>query len=336
MADFWRSSGYQLLHIEGEELVVSDAFLRAFLVRPELAPVEASGAVERALHEALLEQPARPVARAELEALEDQDAKDNYGAFLRFREHLLERRTIQAAYLDLVRHGLGGVPPLFLDQLVHVIVRHLLHETADPFQARAGELLFREQRVTIQDGRVMLADEETVAMRSRSGGPGSLGRLLQASERPPAQVELDVLDPSNAEGYWARSDRFDTVLDFAFTRPGLDAFCRVLEAWVRHFQGAAVNLQPVSRIRDERWAWHIGLDAAASALLNDLYAGREVGEERLGDLLALFRLDFKDASDMLERVRGRPVYLGLAADRGQRLKVKPQNLLINLPFRQAE
>ena len=150
------------------------------------------------------------------------------------------------------------------------------------------------------------------------------------------QVELDVLDPSDAAGYWARSDRFDTVLDFAFTRPGLDAFCRVLEAWVRHFQGVEVSLQPVSQIRDERWAWHTGLDAAASALLNDLYAGREVGEDRLSDLLSLFRLDFKDPCDMLERVRGRPVYLGLAASGDRRLKVKPQNLLFNLPFRQAE
>ena len=52
-------------------------------------------------------------------------------------------------------------------------------------------------------------------------------------------------------------------------------------------------------------------------------------------LLTLFRLEFRDPADMLARVRGRPVYLGLAMTADQRVKLKPQNVLINLPLARA-
>ena len=104
---------------------------------------------------------------------------------------------------------------------------------------------------------------------------------------------------------------------------------------VRHFTGAAVSIQPVQRIDEQRWVWHVGLDSEASALLNALYDGEEIDEARRARLLALFRLEFRDPADMLERVRGRPVYLGLAMTPAQRLKVKPHNLLINLPLARA-
>ena len=109
------------------------------------------------------------------------------------------------------------------------------------------------------------------------------------------------------------------MLDLSFARPGLDALCRVLEAWVLHFSGAAVGIQPVPRIDDERWVWHIGLDVEASGFLNDLYQGAAIDEARHARLLALFRLEFRDPADMLERVRGRPVYLGLAMTATERL-----------------
>lgn len=333
MPDFWLSSGYHLLAPqEGGRLTVTDDFLRAYLLRPELRPVEESCSNEIALREALLELPRREVEAPRLESLADPDASGNYAAFLRFRERLLAVPSLEAAYVDLARHGLDGIPPLFLDQLAHVVLRHLLDGCEDPVRLRAGELLFREQKVTLMEGAVLLADEETVAMRASGQGFGSLGRLLVQNDVPLRTVELDVLDEAKVPLYWERSDRFDMVLDVSFARPGLDGLCRVLEAWVRHLTGAAVAIQPVQRVQDERWVWHIGLDAEASALLNALYEGEEVGEERLARLLALFRLDFRDPADMLERVRGRPVYLGLAMTEAQRLKVKPQNLLINLPL----
>ena len=50
-------------------------------------------------------------------------------------------------------------------------------------------------------------------------------------------------------------------------------------------------------------------------------------------LLSLFRLEFDDPGDMLERVAGKPVYLALCMTPDGRLRVKPQNLLLNLPLR---
>jgi hypothetical protein len=342
--DFWRSSGYHLLATDADGwLRASDDFLRAYMLRPELVPVEDSCAEELRLHQELLEQPRLEVASTRLDRLADPDARDNYRAVLRFRDRLTARPTVEATYLDLVRDGLEGIPPLFLDQLAHVILRHALEGCADPFRLRAAELLFREQRVTIQDDAIMLADEETVAMHASGPGGGqgggqefgSLGRLLLDSDVALRDVELDVMDEANAHAYWQRSDRFDWVLDLGFTRPGLDALCRVLETWVRHLLGVEVGIQPVQKISDERWVWHVGLDVEASGLLNDIYEGRAVDETRLARLLSLFRLEFRDADAMLARVRGRPVYLGLAMSESQRVKLKPQNLLLNLPFARA-
>jgi hypothetical protein len=330
--EFWRSSGYHLLTPNASgRLPASDDFLRAFWRRPEVAPVVESCAEEVALHHALLAAPRQAVSPERIARLADADARDNYAAVLRLRERLLAWPTMEAAYLDLARTGVRGIPPLFLDQLVHVFLRHLLAGCDDPIRLRAAELLFREQKVTIQDGAIMLADEETVEMRA-SGEPG---RLLLGDAGPARHIGLDVLDEANAANYWARSDRFDTVLDLSFARPGLDALCRVLEVWVRHFTGAAVSIQPLQRIDDPRWVWHVGLDSEASALLNALYDGEEIDEARRARLLALFRLEFRDPADMLERVRDRPVYLGLAMTPAQRLKLKPHNLLINLPLARA-
>jgi hypothetical protein len=122
------------------------------------------------------------------------------------------------------------------------------------------------------------------------------------------------------------------VLDLSFARPGLDALCRVLEAWIAHFFQTTVRIQPVQKITDERWVWHIGLDAEATLLLNDLYNGVEVGEDRLNRLLSLFRLDFEDSRDMRADIAGRPVYLALAMNEKKVLRLKPQNLLVNLPL----
>ena len=335
MVEVWRSSGLGLLARTPDGLVATDDFLRAFLLRPELVPVEESCAAERRLHDALLANPRRMVAADEVAPIADPDARENWQAFLRFRERLLARPTIATAYLDLVTRGLAGIPPLFLDQLVHVLVQDALEGAQDPFRFRAAELLFREQRVTLRDGQVMLADEETVSMLSRSGGFGSLGRLLVEAEAAPRQIELDVLVPDNAGAYFGRADRFDTVLDLGFTRPGLDALCRVLEVWTRRLLGVTVRIQPVAEIRDERWVWHIGLDAEASHLLNALWQGETLGEDDRRRLLALFRLEIEDLDLMLERVRGRPVYLALAMTADGRLKLKPQNLLLNLPLRAA-
>ena len=64
---------------------------------------------------------------------------------LAFRDHLIGHRTIEAAYLDIVRRGIK-VPHLFINQLVHVILRNALDDCDDPYVLRAAELFFRPQR----------------------------------------------------------------------------------------------------------------------------------------------------------------------------------------------
>jgi len=333
MAEFWQSAGWHLVEsLDGGYIKITDDWLRAYLLRPELAPIEESCKAERALHEELIGDPKTDLSDSRLGELADPDVGENYRAYRTYRDRLLSKPTIEAAYLDMIENGISGIPPLFLDHLVHLLLRHLLRDCEDPIRLRAAEPLFRTQKVTIQDGRVMLADEETVEMHASGQGFGSLGKLLVQNETKLASVDLDVLDDANLDAYWQRSDRFDMVLDFAFTRPGLDGFCRVLEAWVSHLRGVDLRIQPVQKISDERWSWHIGLDSEASAFLNDLYGGGEIDEARRARLLSLFRLEFVDAADMLERVRGRPVYLGLMMTENECLVMKPQNILANLPL----
>jgi hypothetical protein len=52
--------------------------------------------------------------------------------------------------------------------------------------------------------------------------------------------------------------------------------------------------------------------------------------------LCLFELRFANAADMRPAIAGRPVYLAMAMDAQSRLKLKPQNLLVNLPLARAQ
>jgi hypothetical protein len=338
MQDFWRDSGYHLLERRNDgHLAVTDDFLRAYLNRPEVRPVEESNESERALHAALLRNPREAVSGERLAAIGDPDAIENYQVVLGFRERLMAADSLEDAYLKLFLEPAGSqgavmVPPLFIDQLAHVIARAVLEGESDPLKLRAGELLFRPQQVTINDGAIMAADAETVEMYASSGGFGSLGRLVAEAQTPLRTLELDVLTEDNAALYWGRDSRYDTVLNLNFAGAGLDALCRVLERWVRHFFTIGVSIQPVQKISDERWVWHIGLDAEGTAMLNDLYNGVEVGEGRLARLLSLFRMEFEDPSLLLPSVAGRPVYLAMAMSEQGQLRLKPQNLLVNLPL----
>ncbi len=334
MHDFWQDSGYHLLERNAEgHLTVTDAFLCAYLNRPEVRPVPESNEAERALHADLLRNPREAVSGERLAAIGDPDAIENYQIVLAFRERLLAAGSLEDCYLKLFLEPEGiTLPPLFVDQLAHVIARSMLEGESDALRVRAAELFFRPQQVTINDGVIMAADAETVDMYASSGGFGSLGRLVAEAQTPLRTVELDVVTEDNADIYWERASRYDTVLNLNFAGAGLDALCRVLECWIRHFLDIGVSIQPVQQISDERWVWHIGLDVEGSKLLNDLYAGVEVGEGRLARLLSLFRMEFQDPSVVAPAVAGRPVYLALAMTEDSHLRLKPQNLLVNLPL----
>lgn len=335
-SDFWQSSGFFMLERDADgQLLPTDDFLRAYLSRPEVAPVPESCPAEIALHRRLIEDPCMPVSAAEIAGMADADARDSYQVVLRFRDGLKEAGSLEAWYISTVRDGVAGIPPLFLDHIAHAVLRGMLDGCGDPIRARAAELFFRTQKVTLKDGAILMADEEIVDQFAQAGGMSPIAQLMAQAGSPMATVDLDVLDRDNGDLYWDRSDSFDTVLDLTFARPGLDAFCRVMEGWVAHFLGAEVQIQPVQSIKDDRWVWHTGLDLESSAVLNDLYEGNDVDDERLGRLLSLFRLEFKDRADMLDRVAGAPVYLGLAMAADGVVRMKPQNLLLNLPLARA-
>ncbi len=338
MPDFWKSAGYHLTAKTAEGwLEPTPDLMRAYFTRPEIHPVEESCAAEHRLFEALMAEPFRPVAPSELDALADRDTADNYRVVLAWRDHLKTAGSLEAGYLALFTSGRPiSVPPVFIDQLVHLLLRGMLDREADPLRLRAAELFFREQSVSTENGQMLLADQEIVEMRSETGGFGGLGVLLMEAGTPLREVTLDVLGEENKESYWERSDRFDTAIDFRFTEPAQDAFARVLEIWVRQLLGVGVRVQPMQAIRDERWSWHVGLDAEANRLLNALYEGAAPGSDALQRLLALFRLEFRDRSDVQPSQRGRPVYLGLAMGTDKVLRMKPQNLLTNLPIAKRE
>lgn len=326
--DFWLSSGFRLLGRDAAgRLLPTPAFVAAYWRRPEVAPVDESCERERALHAALLADPMRRVTEAELRALADPDAADNYRAVLRFREFLQRFASIEAAYLHVARAGGIDFPPMFVDHLAHVILRSALDGATDPFRVRAGELLFRPQRVTLGDDRIMVADLAVVDLQAQAAP------ALGAGDGRPAMVEIDVLGEAVREEYWARSDGFDTAIDIAYPQPGLDGLARALEAWVAHLAGVACRITPVRRIEDERWVWHIGLDRDANTILNALYEGQALSEEQLRQILALFRMEIDDAAAVRDSVAGRPIYLGLAMGSDGVVRMKPQNIIANLPLK---
>jgi Family of unknown function (DUF6352) len=334
MPDFWPTCGFRLLTQGGDgRLTVTDAFLRNYLTRPELSPIPESCAAELALHDALLANPRLAVATEALAAVADADARENYGIWLRFRARLLAANSLEAAYVGLFQGDGVDVPPLFVNELTQVLLRHILTEAAAPMEARVAEMLFRTQKIAVtDDGAVMAADETTVELFATTAGFGSLGELLAKNNTPARSVDLDVLDEHNAVEYWGRDERHDFSVSMNRGQPGLDALTRVLEKWILHFLGVDVKIIQERAVNDEHWVWHVGLDAEASALLNDLYNRVDIDDERMRRLLCLFRLEFANPADMRPAIKGRPVYLAMAMDSEQRLKLKPQNLLLNLPL----
>ncbi len=102
MREFWVSSGHHLTRrTDGGGLAVTDELLLAYLARPEILPPPEACPAERALHASLLAEPRCAVAPGEVEAIADEDARENWEVMLAFRERLLRARTLEAAYLDI-------------------------------------------------------------------------------------------------------------------------------------------------------------------------------------------------------------------------------------------
>ncbi len=332
--DFWVASGHHLCDRDEEGRIHATPDLwRAFCARPELMPPPEACDAERRLHAALLTDPLRAVTPAELAALEDPDARENWQVYLAFRDRVAAAPNLEAAWVRLYSEGVQGVPPLFLQMLTHLVTRSALEGVGDPFALRAAECLFRPQRAGIHQGATLLADEEVLEMKAADHGFGALGQLLVEAGAPPREVELDVLNEANAPAYFARSDAHDFALDIAEGREGQHGLARALEHFIRHMLGETVTIRPVPVIEDSDWTWHVGLDAEATTIANDLWHGKKVKQERLARILWLGVLDFAETSRVLPRVAGKPVYLAMAMDPAQKVRMKPQNLIAGLPLK---
>ena len=331
MTDFWHSCGHHFLdRDESGGYVVTDDFLKVYLSRPELIPPPDACSAERNLHAALIANPRRPVAASDIMEIADKDARENWEILIGFRDHLLRHKTLEAAYIDLMRRGVGRTPPLFINQLVHVILRNALDDVADPHILRAAELFFRTQRVTLHDGSLIAADEETIA-----GGEALASPLVSMLGLPP-DAAIEVLNDNNAGSYWERSDRFDMALDLSGGRAGLAALAKAMELWVGHLLSLAVTIEPLMELRNAPLSWYVGLDADATQIGNALWQGDELDEHAITRVVGLFRLSFRDPRLMLEKVRGEPIYLVLAMSNEHLIRMKPQNLVTGLPVKHLE
>lgn len=329
--DFWLSCGHHLLdRDEGGGLLVTDDFLKAYMARPEVTPPAEACAAERSLHAALLADPRRRMLPVEIAAIADADARENWQVLIAFRDHLVSHRTLEAAYLDMVRRGLK-VPLIFINQIVHLILRNALDRCEDAFVLRAAEMFFRPQRLTLHEGSLVAADEETVA----GLGDKPLSPLVSMLGLPKA-AEIDVLNEDNASDYWDRSDLFDMALDLTAGRRGLAALGEVAERWIVHLLGLQVGIEPLVEMQDIALTWYVGLDAEATRIGDALWNGEDVEEATRARVVGLYRLQFADPQIMVERVRGEAVYLMVAMAADKVLRLKPQNLVTGLPVKHLE
>ena len=355
MTTFWTGCGHQHLSRNARGwLQPTPDYWRLWLQRPELALVPESCAAEQRLHQALMDAPNRTVTPAELNAIADEDARGNHALFLRFRDEVESAGSLESAYMAWMHGGQIQLPPLFIDLVVQAIVCNVLDGVDDAWAWRAAELLFRRQRIIVQNGRVLAGDSETLDRLQANAGLGEMGRLLLEAGASLKAVDVRVLHTDHAAQYFAQREGLGRhaflldmtheiqnklphglVLNMVNARSGLKALSIVLARWIQHFLGVAVQIEPVQKVDDPAWRWHVGLDVSATALLNDLYQGNALDAQRQQQLISLFTLHFDDPQEMRADVRGKPVYLGLAMDAQGLLKLKPQNLLLNLPLAKA-
>jgi hypothetical protein len=329
--DFWLASGHHLLDRDAEgRLRITSDFIKAYLARPELVPPADACPAERELHRLLLDDPWRPLANAQISVIADTDAQENWSALIAWRDHLASFDTLEAAYLDIVRRPLK-FPPIFIGQLVQAILRNMLDDCDDVFVLRAAEMFFRPQKFNLQEGTLLATDLET-AERHDGWQDSPLVALLGL----PPTAGVDVLSEGNASSYWSRSDMFDMALDVTGGQRGLTALGEVIARWISHLLAVDVVIEPLTELRDTPLVWYVGLDSDATRLGNALWNNHEIDEAAYSRIIGLYRLTFADPADVIERVRGEPVYLIVAIGEDEVLRLKPQNLVTGLPITRGE
>lgn len=335
MREFWVASGHHLTRrADHGGLIATPELIMAYLARPELMPPDDACAAERNLHASLLADPLRPVSKADIAALVDADARENWTFMTAFRDRLMAAPSLEAVYVALARKGAGDLPPIFLSQLSHLILRNALEGCEDPYVLRAAELFYRSQKATVHNGALLLADAEVVEAQHHAQHDLHTSPLT-AMLQPQAFGEMDVMDDENAWTYWSRSDAHAMVMNLGGNPKARDALCRVIERWIAHLLGVAVKVEPVASIEDRDWRWFVGLDSEGTRIGNALWNGDTPGADAAERIVALMRMTFEDSRFVDERVGNKPVYLILAMGADKVVRLKPQNLVAGLPLAPA-
>ncbi|MGY3075123.1 hypothetical protein ACVWZZ_001494 [Bradyrhizobium sp. LM6.10] len=311
-------------------MLITDEFLKTYLARPELIPPPEACLAEHTLYDAVLADPRRRVGDEEIAALLDADARENWSLIIAFRDRLLQQRTLEAAYLDLIRRDVGKTPPLFLNQLVQLILRNALDGCNDPFVLRAAELLFRRQRLTVHEASLIAADDETIADTDNA----TLSPLIAMLDSPTG-AKIDVMVEDTAHTYWERSDAFDMALDLTAGQPGLAKLGEVMKRWIKHMLAIDVEIEPLTEMRDVTFNWYLGLDAVGTQIGDTLWNAGSLDPRSEASIVGLYQLKFGDPTVVVEKIGSEPVYLILAMTPDKMLHMKPQNLLIGLPIRNS-
>src|SRR6266481_4081189 len=195
MREFWVASGHHLTHrAEHGGLVATPELIMAYLARPELMPPADACDAERNLHASLLADPLRPVSRADIAALADADARENWTFMMAFRDRLIAAPSLEAIYVTLARKGAGDLPPIFLSQLCHLILRNALEGCDDPYTLRAAELFYRSQLAAVHDGALLLADAEVIEAEQHTQHDLHSSPLVAMLQQPKSLCEMDVMD----------------------------------------------------------------------------------------------------------------------------------------------
>jgi hypothetical protein len=349
--DFWPDCGHHLLQADE----------RGWLLPTRRLPGRLDGTARTGPGARILPRRSRPArspaarphapgARTQLAALLDADARENYTHFISAARRAAAGR--HAAGLAAAALAPGPHPGAAAVHRPHRAGRGArLLDGENAFEARAGEMLFRRSASARTKADLLAGDQETLDLQRETLGFGDLGRLLAQAALPVRAQQMQVLQPTRQQPTGPKPRR----------PGGRHVFLLDLTHEVKQELGHGLSFQLTHALGPEGAGQRAG--ALGSALAGRGGAHHAAAEDRrramalapgpgrrgqpaarrpvpgpgrrarpAARLLSLFRLDFDDAREMRPDVAGKPVYLGLMATTEQVLRIKPQNLLLNLPL----
>ena len=209
----------------------------------------------------------------EVAAIADPDARENWQFVLAFRDLLLRHPTLEAAYLALVRSRSIVLPPLFVNQLVHVILRNALDGCEDPFVLRSAELFFRPQRIMPHEHSLLLGDEEVIGGRNPTPVLSLMSLLgahdRRASRRAQRGERRQLLATQRTVRHGTGSHR---------RQAGAGCACTSHDALDFSLARIDIAIEPLTELRDAKLTWYVGLDSEATGIGDELWHGETLDE----------------------------------------------------------